>query len=379
MGDSVTTPDPLVEVGWLAGTTVLEVTTGVAGPLVGRILGELGADVVKVESRGKPDVNRARVARPGDPAGFPAHEAFQLLHEANAGKRSITIDLKTEEGRELFDRLLGAADVFVENFAPGWLDRLGMPIRVLRERHPSLVVLSASGYGQTGPMRSQRAYAPVMTALAGVEGLIGYGDDDVTGAMALALADLNCSYYGACLVMAALAGRAATGLGQHIDLSQTEAAAALVGEAFVEQQLGTAPGPRGNTGPNGESWHVVSTGADEWVAVAGSPYRPPSVAGGRPAAADRLGRDGTEAAAVLTPAEVASSADLWTRGLFQTVPHPLLEEVTVTGLPWHVDGAAIRVRAAAPQLGAHTSEVLEERLGLTPAEISSLDRAGVLR
>src|ERR1700761_395254 len=135
-------------VDWLSGLRVLEVTTGVAAPLVGRILGELGADVTKLESRAKIDVNRARVPRPDDPEGFPASEAFQLLHEANAGKRSVTLNLKEAAGKELFLDLLRDFDVFIENFAPGWLDRLGLSPEGILAAAPQLIVLSASGYGQ---------------------------------------------------------------------------------------------------------------------------------------------------------------------------------------------------------------------------------------
>ena len=258
----------------LSDIRVLEVTTGVAAPLVGRVLAELGAQVTKLESRGKLDVNRMRIARPEDPAGYPAHESFQLLHESNADKQSITLNLKSPEGKEVFLDLLRDTDVLIQNFAPGWLDRIGFTFDQLLEECPRLVILSATGYGHVGPLRAQRAYAPVMTALAGVEGLIGYADGEVMGCSALALADLNCSFHGVFLIMAALIGRQASGRGQHIDLSQTEAAASLIGEAFIEQQLGvSSPGPRGNFGPDGEQWAVLAAdGEDHWV-VASAPHQ----------------------------------------------------------------------------------------------------------
>src|ERR1700722_397746 len=187
-----TAGSPVAAIDWLSGVRVLEVATGGSAPLIGRVLGEPGADVTKLESRAKLDVNRTRVPRPDDPEGFPASEAFQLLHEANAGKRSVTLNLKEPAGKELFLDLLRDVDVFIENFAPGWLDRLGLSPEGILAAAPQLIVLSASGYGQTGPLRAQRAYAPVMTSLAGIEGLIGYGPGDVTGASSLALADLNC-------------------------------------------------------------------------------------------------------------------------------------------------------------------------------------------
>ena len=145
-----------------------------------------------------------------------------MLHEANAGKRSALVDLKTAGGLEVFESLIDGADVFIQNFVPGWLERIGLSVDALRERNPRLVVLSASCSGQDGPGSVQRAYAPVMTALAGVEGLIGYEDGVVLGTMSSALADLNAAYVGAFAVLSALLRQRRTGHGVHLDLSQTE-------------------------------------------------------------------------------------------------------------------------------------------------------------
>ena len=379
MTDTIGAHAQVGAVNWLSGLRVLEVTTGVAAPLIGRILGELGADVIKLESRAKLDVNRTRVPRPDDPEGFPASEAFQLLHEANAGKRSITLNLKEAAGKELFLELLRDVDVFIENFAPGWLERLGLSPDAILAAAPQLIMLSASGYGQTGPLRTQRAYAPVMTSLAGIEGLVGYGPDDVTGASSLALADLNCSFYGVFLITAALRGRQVTGRGQYLDLSQTEAAACLIGEAFVEQQLGLrVPAPQGNTSTDGEHWTLLAAaGDDRWVAagtdrddrtvsqlpeLTGQPGRP-----GRPSAADLLrvlADHGFEAAPVLTPDEVATDELFQRQALLQRVTHPLeaIGELTITSVPWHLDGIVPRIAGPAPCLGSDTDDFFRRRL-----------------
>jgi crotonobetainyl-CoA:carnitine CoA-transferase CaiB-like acyl-CoA transferase len=382
-------PEVFGTIDWLEGLKVLEVTTGVAAPLVGRVLGELGAEVVKLESRAKIDVNRARVPRPDDPEGYPASEAFQLLHEANAGKKSITLNLKHPAGKQQFLELLRESDVFIENFAPGWLERLGLSVPEILETAPRLIVLSASGYGQTGPLRTQRAYAPVMTSLAGIEGLIGYADGSVTGACSLALADLNCSFHGVFLVLAALRGLEGTGLGQHIDLSQTEACASLIGEAFAEQQLDLrTPGPRGNAGTDGETWALLpAEGEDRWVgaatdrhrhnadlldAFARSTTRPPT---GELLAS--LAQHGFEAAPVLTPVEVAADASFGDRGFLQRVEHPLepIGELVITSIPWHLDGEVPTVAAAAPLLGQDTERYFKARLA--PDIYEQYDAEGV--
>jgi crotonobetainyl-CoA:carnitine CoA-transferase CaiB-like acyl-CoA transferase len=367
------------EIDWLRGIRVLEVTTGVAAPLIGRVLAELGADVVKVESRAKIDVNRVRLPRPTDPEGYPASEAFQLLHEANADKKSVTLNLKTAEGKEVFRTLLKDSDLFIENFAPGWLERLGMPVQDLLEEFPELVVVSASGYGQTGPLRTQRAYAPVMTSLAGVEGLIGYEDGAVVGCSALALADLNCTFSGIFLALAALYGRRSTGRGQHVDISQTEACVSLIGEAFVEQQLGLrTPAPRGNVGPDGEPWSLRPTENDDaWVAAAAADERAAQPRPNREALIRNLRERGVECAPVLSPAEVAEGKQFAERGFLQRVdhPHPLIGELVITSLPWHLDKVVARISAPAPCLGQDNEAVYGRYL--PPETYAGYERSGV--
>lgn len=374
-----------VPVDWLAGTRVVEVTTGVSAPLTGRILAELGADVIKVESRAKLDVNRVRVPRAAMSGLADAEtlrlEGFGLLHEASASKRSITLNLKNETGRELFLRLVGESDVFIQNFAPGWLERLGLSVDKLLERFPRLVVLSATGYGQDGPLRGQRAYAPIMSSLAGVEGLIGYEDGAVVGASATAMADLNCSFYGAYLVLAALNGRTPTGGGRHLDLSQTEACVALIGEAMVEYgETGKAPGPMGNSTPSGRR-EVVPCADGGWVVVEDVPEGLDPAASSATAARDELVRtlqaQGVAATPVLTPDEVLTDPCFRQRGLFQQVEHPVLGALTATSVPWHLDGAVPRVRSSSPILGGHTEEIARDLLGLEPAEMTHLTAEGV--
>lgn len=368
------------DVDMLRGLKVVEVTTAVSAPLIGRVLAEMGAEVVKVESRAKIDVNRARLPRPTDPEGYPAHEAFQLLHEASSSKQSVTLNMKTEQGKGLFLALLADADVLIENFVPGWLDRLDLPIDRLRERFPRLVIFSASGYGQTGPMRTQRSYAPVMTALAGVEGLIGYEDGQVMGCSALALADLNCSFNGVFLVMGALTGRESTGQGTHIDLSQIEAAATLAGEAFVEHQLrGAEPGPVGNRNPDGTRWSVERTAEDEgWVAAARD-TTDESDTEPRAELLNRLRAKGIESAAVLSPRQVVTDDRFTSRGYTQDVehPHPAIGRLAVTSIPWRVEGIVPRVRGAAPMIGTGNAEILGRYADA--AQLAELEQQGVLK
>lgn len=372
-------PTPPRPLDWLSGIRVVEVSTGVAGPLTGRILAELGADVIKVESRAKLDVNRVRVPREemsglADPETLQL-EGFGLLHEASASKRSVTLNLKTEAGRELFLQLLREADIFVQNFAPGWLERLGLSVDDLLDQCPRLVVLSATGYGQDGPLCQQRAYAPIMSSLAGLEGVIGYEDGAVVGASATAMADLNCSFYGAYLVLAALNGRTETGGGRHLDLSQTEACVALLGEAMVDYATtGKVPGPTGNSGPTGRR-EVVPCKDGRWAVVDDAPEGSELL--DRDELVTRLHSVGSVATPVLTPQEVLQDPGFRDRGLFQQIDHPVLGELTTTSIPWHLDGSVPGVRSSSPLLGVDTEDVMTRLLGVTSEEFDRLTTEGV--
>lgn len=202
-------------------------------------------------------------------------DAFPMLHELNAGKKSITLNLKSPDGRQLFARLLDRCDVFIENYAPGWLDRLGLPLAQICASNPRLVVLAASAYGEEGPLAQQRAYAPIMTALSGLEGLIGYGPDDVLGMVATAFSDSNSAYFAMLSVFAGLLERQRSGAGGLIDLSQTGAAVCMTGVAIAEQQLtGQIPGPAVTSTP--ASNRTTSSAVPGWTAGCRSRSAPTS-------------------------------------------------------------------------------------------------------
>lgn len=394
---NLTVPDE--PFGWFSDVRVVECTIGVSTPLTGRVLSDLGADVVRLESRAKLDVNRTRLTRRTDWNDVPAEESFGLLHEANAGKRSATIDLKTEGGRELFGALVGQADVLIQNFVPGWLERLGLSVAVLRERNPRLIVLSASCSGQDGPGSRQRAYAPVMTALAGVEGLIGYEDGVVLGTMSSALADLNAAYIGAYAVLSALLRQRRTGQGVHLDLSQTESAVQLVGEALVEWQLtGIVPGPQGNGGQTPAPWHLIpcEQSATGWIGVARAADADAAgdigqdelavigslaARNGAEAVADYCREHGYEFCAVAPspPGLFSGTGGAADPGLTQLVKHPYLDTLAVTALPWRFDAVQPSLSAASPLLGADTAAVLADFLGLDDAAVERYHDQGALQ
>jgi crotonobetainyl-CoA:carnitine CoA-transferase CaiB-like acyl-CoA transferase len=403
----------------LRGLRVVEAGTAASVPLVGVMLANLGAEVIKVESAARPDINRIRPGRPPQPVDQTVGDAFPMLHELNAGKKSITLNLKSPDGRQLFARLLDRCDVFIENYAPGWLDRLGLPLAQICASNPRLVVLAASAYGEEGPLAQQRAYAPIMTALSGLEGLIGYGPGDVLGMVATAFSDSNSAYFAMLSVFAGLLERQRSGAGGLIDFSQTEAAVCMTGVAIAEQQLtGQIPGPRGNehpcfephdifrcAGPDG--WVSVSVGSDQqWRGLCdamnevtglrdGRFATVPGRRSGRPdiaelitswtirrpadAAAAILQRHGVTAAPVIEPGQLAAAEPLRSRGIVDHLSHEEFGEFPTTiKPPWRIGPDMPHAHDVAPAAGSANHDVLVGLLGVSEEEFARLNGTGAL-
>lgn len=404
----------------LNGIRVLEMGTAVSIPMLCATLSNLGAEVIKIESSRKPDANRVRL--PKNPAlGAVAGLDFPLIHDLGPAKRSVLLNMKTDRGRDLFLDLIAQSDVFVQGYVSGWLERLGLSVDRLAEVNPRLVMVFGSGYGQTGPGRGQRAYATIMSALAGLESLVGYSDGEVAGMVATAFGDPNSAFFGVLATMAALRKRERTGRGMFVDLSQIEAIVALLGEVIVGQQTtDVVPGPKGNVdgihAPHGvypcrgqDRWIAISVRGDaEWEALR-SCVDDPDVAhaldncdlansAGRIGAgtgldalvsqwtrdADRdslvvrLMAAGVAAVPVQSINEVEQHEFFRRRGLTQPVAHPQLGTLQVTTTPWVIDGARPPVRGSGPGLGADTESVLGELAGLSPDEVRALIADGVL-
>jgi crotonobetainyl-CoA:carnitine CoA-transferase CaiB-like acyl-CoA transferase len=216
---------PLAEL--LRGVRVLDLSWVWSGPATTMMLAALGADVVKVESSRRPDGSRLR-GRPNTAAGVPVDgpilEVTPYFHQVNAGKRSVELDLHSPDGREAIRALANRSDVLVENMRPGVLARHGLGYASLSETNPGLVMLSMSLAGQHGPLAGAKGYASIMSAMSGLESLVGYSPDDVTGMLTVAVGDPNAATYGVLSVLAALRERERTGYGTLLDLSQIEAA-----------------------------------------------------------------------------------------------------------------------------------------------------------
>lgn len=399
----------------LSKLLVIETGPGLAGPLVTRTLGDFGARVIKVESNTRLDFGKTRLP----PAGKTAQDALEApgVMEMNGGKQSVTLNLKTDVGRNLFLGLIKQADVYVETYAPGWLERLGLSVGMFLALNPRLIILSQSAYGADGPMSDQRAYAPLMTALAGVESTVGYDDGRIVPQIASAVGDVVAAYFGNLFVLAALYERERTGRGQIIDESQTEASAAMAGIAFAEYGLsGEVPAPRGNSDPYAAPHGVYPAGGDDaWVALAVwtdpewqalcdalgfsdedrqryaraevrlAEYRQVDelvAEHTRAVPRDVLYRQLQEVGVACTPVLNIYEADefpaLIERKLWSTFEHPRLGELRMTEIPWHYDHLDLRRRALAEPTGSSTTAVITELLGAQPAEIEAWRRSGAL-
>ncbi|HEY9474422.1 MAG TPA: CaiB/BaiF CoA-transferase family protein [Mycobacteriales bacterium] len=228
----------------LAGVRVLDVSRVVSGPFATRLLSDLGADVVKIEPP-VGDETRAYGLRIGGLSGSYIQQ--------NVGKSNVCIDLKAPGGRELLLRMAEVADLMVENFRPGVLDRLGIGWGVLRQHNPGLILLSITGFGQYGPASARKAYAPVIHAETGLVARQAHFDARPPSDPMPSVADTNASLHGVIAALAALHMRGRTGVGQHIDIAMTDAM--LTTDDYSHHALDDFP--------------ILRVGGDVWEAPGG--------------------------------------------------------------------------------------------------------------
>ena len=398
----------------LAGIRIVDFGWAWAGGVVGSVLADFGAEVIKVESSRR--MEPMRFDRPIIDDGNDAYEKGGLHHNVNRNKRSISVDVTTEDGSRIVRELVASSDVLIENLSPGALTGRGLGADALCEQNPSLVYLSLSAVGRDGPYAGIRAYAPVLTALAGVDAITGYPDEPALG-LQQGLADPNAGLHGALAVLAALYARFGTGLGGHVEVSQLDALIALIGGHVAALQAGVADVPIGNLDRDGAPSGVYpTTGDDKWVAIScqsDDDWRCLRAALGEPSWAKHPGFDtaagrwarrdeidaaiaawtisrnrwevaetlqasGVAAAPLLDTGDRFSDDHLQARQVYVAVDHPLTGTEFLCGLPWKLGATPGSVRTPAPLLGQHTVEVLRDVLGYDDATIQDLRDRGVL-
>ncbi len=394
---------------------VIDFGTALAGGQPGQMLADMGAEVIKVESR--QHLDGFRVGNPGKGEANP-EERRPSFHSVGRNKLDVTLDITQPNTRALLGKLVEKSDAVFENFAPGVLARSGLDYASLRRFNPQLVMVSLSSAGQHGPLSDMVVYAPAMTALAGVDSVMGYGDGALAG-MRTGYGDATAASYAVVGLLTALWHRNRTGRGQHIDLSAWEATASMLGQAFLEFVLTrNVPRPRGNWHPNmAPHGNYRCKGDDQWVAIAvGSDHEWRSLCRvlGDPewtrdsrfataeqrvrhakdlderlsfwtseltpdGAAEALRRAGVAAAPVMSYKEQYADPHFKARHVYERLDHPLLQGEVVYGVPWKLSRTPGSLRRHAPFVGEHNDYVFRELLGLTPVEFDDMVRQGVIR
>jgi crotonobetainyl-CoA:carnitine CoA-transferase CaiB-like acyl-CoA transferase len=396
----------------LDGLRLLDLTQAWIGPYAAMLLCDLGADAIKVESHRRPDVWRQWSAAPVPLASVDAEEvnASPNYNSVNLGKRSLTLDLKTQAGRDILRRLAREADLVMENYTPRVLERLGFDHTALSVDNPKLVMTSFCGFGKTGPLSDYKANGTTIEALAGWDHFHRYpGAEPIV--MGFYQADAISGLQMAAVTLVALVHSLRTGEGQAIDGSMYEAAAGYIGEALLEAQFGLAQTPFGNDDADyAPSGVFPCAGEDRWVAISvtdeaqwAALHRFAPELGAYPDAEARrkdraaleaalaswtarreveslvtkLQGAGVPAAPVRSTAEVLACPHLRAGDWFRRLFHVDVGEHAYNGSPWRFAGVAPRATRASPRLGEHSREILSERLGLSDGQIDVLERDGV--
>ena len=393
----------------LAGIRVLDLTNVLAGPFATHQLAHMGAEIIKIESPGQGDLAR-QLGLDGE---LNARRMGALFLAHNAGKKSLTLTLKHEEGRAIFLRLVRSADVVIENFRPGVMERLCLAYETLRAENPRLIYCAISGFGQTGPWAARPAYDQIVQGLSGIMDItgtpetaplrVGYPVTDTTSGMAAAFA-----------IAAALN---APERGAHIDVSMLASNLAAMGWAVANPLIcGVAPTAQGNENSTAAPSGTFDTGLGpiniaansdaQWKALAELIDRPELAADPRfktgedrkanrvalkraledalasdtaETWADRLNAGGVPAGAILSVPEVLAHEQVRGQGVIERFEEPpgVGRPVEAVATGYRIDSETPHVANPPPELGADTDQVLKD-LGLDTAEIEALRKSGAI-
>jgi len=411
----VTAPEPEIPAQALAGLRVLDLSRILAGPSATQLLADLGAEVIKIERPGAGDDTRGW-GPPflHDPTGAETGTSAYFL-SANRGKHSLAVNIADPRGQALVQALAAQSDVLVENFKPGDLARYGLDAATLRAANPRLIYCSITGFGQTGPNAQRAGYDFLVQGEGGLMSLTGMADGPPLKA-GIGIADLICGMYAAVGILAAVAAREKTGLGQHIDLALMDAQVAmLVNQGVGYLTDGKTPPRRGNdhptivpygTFPANDGTFILAIGNDgqfsRFAALAGAPGLATDPRFATNAArvrhrdilipliatltAGRTAQDwlsicaaqGIPAGPVNDLAQVFASPQVAARAMTVAMALGTGETATLIGNPLKMSGTPVTYAKPPPALGADTGAVLARHLGLTQTELSDLAAAGVI-
>lgn len=401
MNDKVTT-------GPLAGITVLDFTRVLSGPYCTMMLADMGARVIKIEQPGKGDDTRAW----GPP--FQNGESTYFL-SINRNKESVTINLKHKEGKEVIKELLESADVLVENFRPGTLDRIGFGYKELSNKYPRLVYCSVSGFGHSGPRHLQPGYDAIMQAEGGLMSITGPSDGPGYK-LGVSITDITSGMFAAFGVAMALLSRHHTGRGQFVDIGMFDSAAALLSfQASIYFATGQAPERIGNCHPTIMPYETLETLDDDLVVAVGNDHLWKtfcSVINLQHLAEDdrfasnkdrvksrnllkpmiekqlqmhpahewiiKLREHGVPCGSVRDLSQVLTDEQLIERAMVVALEHPIVGAMQTLGIPIKLTGTPGSIRTPPPTLGQHTNEVLQKDLCFDAKKIEHLRKSGAI-
>ena len=392
----------------LDGIRILDLTRVLAGPFATMLLADLGAEVIKLEVPLTGDDSRQ----------FPPFQGGESAYfmSINRNKKSLVLNLKSEEGKQTFLRLVRKCDVLVENFRPGTMERLGLGYEQLRMEQPGLIYAAVSGYGQTGPYSQRPAYDAVVQALGGLMSITSPEPGGTPTRVGTSIGDITAGLYTAVGILAALVERERSGCGQLVDVAMLDCQVAILENAVSRYLVtGTAPRPIGNRHPsivpfepfetldgqimlaagNDALWHKFcrAAGLEDLLAdpaFGSNANRNEHYNQLRPriAAAMRqknvaewqalLDEAGIPNGPIQTIDQVVQDPQVRAREMLAEIDHPAAGRVTVPGVPIKLSATPGSVRTPAPCLGEHTEEILAGWLGLSPDEISGLRARGVI-
>jgi len=404
----------MINNGPLQGIRITEFTSAWAGPYATCLLGFLGAEVIKVESRQRLDHSRNLAFSTGKKFSGPNESS--VFNSLNLNKASITLNLKNQKAIALAKQLLKISHATMENMRPGVLDRLGLGYEAAKEIKPDIIYLSSSACGQTGPEREYVGYAPTFAAMAGLSFITGYEDWPPSNFMGSI--DLKSAFTSAFALIAALCQHQRTGEGQYIDLSSQEAIAALSGDIFLEYILNqNVPIRKGNRNEmmaphncypcsgedkwisiavaNNEEWHALCYAMEKPELIQDEKFKDlkkrQKHMGELDAIISRWTQDqdhyilmeklqqaGVAATPSLGSKALFDDPHLKQRGVFQQVEHPVIGKDWVIGPPWKLSETPASIRCHAPLLGEHNHYVFCELLGMSPEEVKTLEEEQVI-
>lgn len=394
----------------LAGLRVADFTLHAAGPFCTHQLSQLGAEIIKIETRDRPDIFR----KPHPVYGRMGAATFD---QVASNKRSITLNLKNPRGLEVAKRLIAVSDVVAESFRPGVMERLGLSYDVLKTIKPDIVMVSVSASGQSGPERTHAGYAPLFGAAGGLGTLTGYEDGpptEIRHAM-----DHSTGLNATAATLAALLRRKRTGKGCHVDVAAREVASAFIGDALLEQAAGGhRPARRGNDDPafvphdvypcrDADSWVSIAVKSDdEWRRLAQAAGRPQWLTDPRFAdfasrrrhraeinaelsawtrghttreVFEALQKAGVAAVPAWTSQDLIDDPHLRARGTIQDLAGPEGQTRSIVGPSWRFARTPASIDRWTPDLAEANDYVLHSVLGYSPDEVARLEQAGALR